>query len=263
MFTDLFNYIKSIACGSSDSEASDANNSNGSGKRGSSPSIMIEMRKAKKLITIEGNISSGKSYCVDKLREVYANDDSVAILLEPLTIWQSIKDEEGQDMITKFYGDIPKYSFAFQMMAYISRLVALKEALANPAVKVVITERSLLTDKNVFAKMLFEDKKMESVEHQIYLKWFDHFIQELPSHDIIYIRTDPEVAYKRLQQRARQGESASLEYLKQVHSAHEEWLSASDEATMIDGNVDKDSDYAAWTYVATYVKQIVDEQDKQ
>ena len=38
---------------------------------------------------------------------------------------------------------------------------------------IIITERSLHTDRMVFAKMLYESGLIEDVNYQIYLKWFD------------------------------------------------------------------------------------------
>ena len=41
----------------------------------------------------------------------------------------------------------------------------------------------------------------------------------------MYLRTSPEVVYKRMRQRARKEEDCiSLELLKQLHQIHEEWL---------------------------------------
>ena len=213
----------------------------------------VELTAKKKIISIEGNIASGKSTCVDSLREYFANNPRVKVLLEPLHIWQDIKDKEGVNMISKFYANIPKYSFAFQMMAYISRLTILREALRDPEVEVIITERSLLTDKFVFAKMLHDNGDMEDVEHQIYMKWFDGFFNELPRHDLFYIRTEPEVAHLRLQKRAREGEDVPLEYLQHIHQYHEEWLGDPSQVVIVDGNVDKNSDEAPATVMARHI----------
>lgn len=214
-----------------------------------------ELIAKKKIISIEGNIASGKSTCVDSLRDYFQNNPRVKFLLEPLHIWQDIKDKDGVNMISKFYANIPKYSFAFQIMAYISRLTILRDALRDPEVDVIITERCLLTDKYVFAKMLHDNGDMEDIEHQIYMKWFDSFFDELPRHDLFYIRTEPEVAHIRLKKRAREGENVALEYLQHIHRYHEEWLGNASKVVIVNGNADKDSDNSPVTIL---IKHIID-----
>ena len=49
------------------------------------------------------------------------------------------------------------------MMAYISRLKSLRVALKNDY-DIIITERSVMTDRNVFAKMLFDSHKLSKIE---------------------------------------------------------------------------------------------------
>ena len=34
--------------------------------------------------------------------------------------------------------------------------------------------------KNVFAKMLYDDKKIEMVNYDIYNRWFDEFVKKYP-----------------------------------------------------------------------------------
>lgn len=218
----------------------------------------IELKIKKKIISIEGNIASGKSTCVDALREYFVDNPRIKVLPEPLHIWQDIKDKNGIDMISKFYANIPKYSFAFQMMAYISRLTILRDALHDPEVEVIITERSLLTDKFVFAKMLHDNGDMEDVEHQIYMKWFDNFFKELPTHDLFYIRTEPEVAHLRLLQRARAGENVPIDYLRQIHQYHEDWLGDPSKVVLVDGNVDKQSGEAPATIMTQHILRYLD-----
>jgi deoxyadenosine/deoxycytidine kinase len=198
----------------------------------------VTKRKNKIIICIEGNISSGKSTTVNELKEMFKDNKRVCFLLEPLSIWESIRDNENNNMITKFYGNIKRYAFSFQMMAYISRLNILREALKDNDVEVIITERSLFTDKNVFAKMLFDDNMMEDVEHQIYMKWFDSFINDLPEAKMFYIRTEPDTAFKRLVKRNREGENVSIDYLSRVHKYHDDWLLNDSNVNIFDGNVD-------------------------
>lgn len=201
----------------------------------------------KKIVSIEGNIGSGKSTLVDRLQKYFAGSERVCFLQEPVDIWNTIQDKEGNTMITKFYSDTKKYSFAFQMMAYISRLSMLREAIKKDY-NVIVVERSMFTDKMVFAKMLYDDGKIEEVEYQIYNKWFDEFIQDLPPIDIVYVKTSPSVALERVEKRAREGESIPLAYLENCHNYHENWLKEESQTyrnkIVIQGDTDIEKDPA-------------------
>jgi deoxyadenosine/deoxycytidine kinase len=193
-------------------------------------------------ISIEGNIGSGKSTLLEYLRFKYQSNTSIIFLKEPVEEWETIKDENGKTMLEHFYADQTKYSFAFQMMAYISRLALLKETVDsikkknidlnlntnNNIIKkkyIIITERSLYTDKMVFAQMLFDSGKLEYLQFQIYLKWFDSFIKEYPVSKIIYVKTNPEICHYRISKRCRQGEDIiPLEYLDHCDTYHEKMV---------------------------------------
>ena len=71
------------------------------------------------IISIEGNIGSGKSTLLEELRLKYKDNSNIIFLKEPVEEWETIKDEKGITMLENFYADQAKYSFAFQMMAYI------------------------------------------------------------------------------------------------------------------------------------------------
>ena len=189
-----------------------------------------------KIISIEGNIGSGKSTLVEALRTNFANNKNICFLQEPVDIWNTIKDKKGNTMLSKFYGDTTKYAFAFQMMAYISRLSMLKEALKKNY-EVIVVERSMFTDKMVFAKMLYDDGLIEHDEYQIYNKWFDEFIDDNKLTGIIYVKAEPSVCNDRVKIRAREGEdSIPLDYLQKCHQYHEDWLSTIENKLVIEAN---------------------------
>jgi deoxyadenosine/deoxycytidine kinase len=134
------------------------------------------------IVSIEGNIGSGKSTLLNALKQQYQTNQTIVFLKEPVDEWDKIKDKDGNTMLKKFYADQDKYAFPFQMMAYISRLKILRDIIktvtADPQNHyVIITERSLFTDKLVFAKMLFESGKIEDVNYQIYLTKFILFVK--------------------------------------------------------------------------------------
>jgi len=158
---------------------------------------------------------------------------------EPVNIWESIKDSKGDSIIKKFYQDQEKYAFSFQMMAYISRLSQIKKIVDINPNAIIICERSVWTDKNVFAKMLFDDGKIEEVNFKIYNMWFDEFINQYRLNSIFYVKTDPEKCAERVNIRSREGENIPLAYLKKCHKYHEDWLSLTDRKVVtFDGNVE-------------------------
>ena len=198
-----------------------------------------------KIITIEGNIGSGKSTLLEYLKnELIISNQKVIFMKEPVDEWEDIKDSNGNTMLQKFYENQEKYSFPFQMMAYISRLKLLNETVEKYPNAIIISERSLYTDKYVFAKMLYETNKIEDVCYQIYCKWFDTFVKDYPISGIIYVKTDPEICHDRVAKRSRVGESnIPLDYLVSCHKYHNDMLDiekklVSKNQLLLDGNVD-------------------------
>jgi deoxyadenosine/deoxycytidine kinase len=196
------------------------------------------------IVSFDGNIGSGKSTLLQKIKDKYRDVPSYIFLKEPVDEWSLIKDKNNVTILEKFYAEQEKYSFAFQMMAYISRLNLLKNAVKgmDPDKKyVIITERTLNTDRFVFAKMLFETGKMEDVMYQVYLKWFDTFSTEFSVDKVVYIKTLPEVCCERVAKRCREGEEIiPLEYLQSCDKYHDEMIQNNNESEklVIDGNID-------------------------
>ena len=151
---------------------------------------------------------------------------NVLYLQEPVDTWTTVIDPvTNENIIEKYYSDQKKYSFSFQMVAYITRLSQIKEALKNaPENTIILTERCLHTDYNIFAKMLYDSGILEPIEYSIYCRWFYEFIGETDITGFIYLKTTPETCLQRINTRNRKGESVSLEYLQKCHNYHEKWL---------------------------------------
>jgi deoxyadenosine/deoxycytidine kinase len=204
------------------------------------------------IVSIDGNIGSGKTTGKAKLREYIMSlkrkneDDSIIFVDEPTSDWEQIKDESGVPILTNLYIDVKRFAFRFQMMAYITRLRKLRQALKTPNVRLIITERCLLTDAHVFAKMLYDSKKIEQDEYDIYMRWFDEFAKEVEPTCIIYFKASTEVCMNRIQKRNRPGESKiDFEYLEECNRYHDEWLNSVPSKIMIPTlilNADVDAD---------------------
>lgn len=180
------------------------------------------------LVSIEGNIGAGKSTILEHLESYMKNNGNHKILFlkEPLDIWEQFHDENGHTILEKFYKNQKRYAFTFQVMAYITRLSLLKNAIKeNPDVEIIIIERSLCADKNIFMNMLHDDGIVEPMEFSIYNKWYSEFIKDYRVDAVIYMDSDPETCANRINKRNRTGEDGiPINYLQKCKNYHSKWL---------------------------------------
>jgi deoxyadenosine/deoxycytidine kinase len=186
-----------------------------------------------KIFSIEGNIGSGKSTLIKNLKKLYP--DKFVYLAEPVDVWNEIKDTSGKTILENYYLDNKKYAFSFQMMAYISRLSQINKIKDG----IVLTERCLYTDREIFAKMLYDSGDISEIEYSIYLKWFDEF--SFPVNGYIYVQTTPETCSKRIEIRSRKGEIVPIDYLKNCNDYHEKWLKEKN-VLFVDGELEQNDE---------------------
>ncbi len=177
------------------------------------------------LISIEGNIGTGKTTLMRFIKETYKNNSKVIFIEEPVDLWIKLKSDDGENILEKFYKNKERWSYSFQMHAFITRS---KELINQSQDKVIIIERSVLTDRNVFAKMLYETGCISDIEWKLYDEWFNwlsgHFKCIMP--DIyVYIRADTNTSYHRMLKRCRKEEtSVDYDYINSVKLKHDDWL---------------------------------------
>ena len=180
----------------------------------------------KTIFFIEGNVSSGKTTVIETLRKI-----GYSVFEEPLETWQNEYLQDGRNILDLFYSDMPVWSFKFEMISMVTRYKQLLKALEDPS-DIIFIERSLLTDRYVFALNLYNSKIFSQLDWKIYCDLHDMFVglvnKQLSQHIIeyIYIQTHPEECFSRKTGRARAEEdSVAPAYFHQLHNRHEEWLS--------------------------------------
>jgi len=182
------------------------------------------------LISIEGNVGAGKSTLLKKLKEAHPEYNFVP---EPVDTWLEVKDEEDNHILKLFYGDFKRWSYTFQNFAFITRNLIMDECIKNKKESnIFITERCVFTDKNVFAKMLHDDKLMSDLESKIYNYWFDKYSKENNIDAYIYVTTDVDLSAERIKIRNRDGENIEKSYLTRLDKYHHDWLNQEDKPVL-------------------------------
>ena len=183
-----------------------------------------------RIVTIEGNIGAGKSTLLTALRE---HAEHVIFVNEPVDEWDTVRDEAGVTVLQNFYNNPSKFAFQFQVMAFTSRLALLRDAVnrakeiaqTNHTEVLVVSERSMLTDKHVFADMMYDMGHLDKIGYAIYTRWFSVFAEEFDVTDVVFLDVSPETCTARVATRARPGEDPiSLEYLTRCGAYHTKFI---------------------------------------
>ncbi|CAH0392434.1 unnamed protein product [Bemisia tabaci] len=168
-------------------------------------------------VFVEGNIGSGKSTFLS-----YFNDFAdIFVALEPVHLWQ---DVNGHNILELMYETPLLWSFAFQSLVQ-KTMLDIHTAKCSQPVKMM--ERSLQSGRHVFIENLYRQNVMASAEYTVLTSFYESMLKNFDVNGdlIIYLRSDPEVVYNRMRERGRTEENqVSLEYLKQIHQLHEDWL---------------------------------------
>mmetsp|Transcript_53874 Transcript_53874/g.127317 ORF Transcript_53874/g.127317 Transcript_53874/m.127317 type:complete len:320 (-) Transcript_53874:130-1089(-) len=190
-------------------------------------------------IALEGNIAAGKSTLLKLLEDEV---DYVAVP-EPLSKWQQVTDGDnsstcGGNLLEHFYREPKRWAYTFQTYAFLSRMKAQMESYEDVTggknregaekERVVFFERSVYSDRYIFAENCAETVMFNPVEWSIYQDWHGWLLDSFPSlhlDAIVYLRTTPETCMNRLKRRGRSEEDAiPLSYLDAIHKRHERWL---------------------------------------
>ena len=150
------------------------------------------------IISLDGNIGAGKSTLLQEIRNKLHD---VHIVDEPVSQWSALKNAKGKSLLELFYEDKNRWSYTFQNCALLTRLKNIQKAVENidttiSSPQVIITERSVLTDKHVFAEMLYDAGNIDPLEWELYESWFNGTGEE----------------------------SIDLEYLDALDKQHKKWI---------------------------------------
>lgn len=208
-----------------------------------------------KIISIEGNIGSGKSTCIQYLKQLYRNNTNVYFIDEPIDDWNKITDNNNKTIFECFYQDKNRYSFPFQLTTLVTRYKKLKETIElikkrNKQNKsriqnsIIITERCIFSDHCIFTKMLYDTGFITKMEYSIYMEYYNEFIKISQPIQYIFINTNIQTCLNRINKRLRSEEkSISHDYIHLCHNYYKSFIEhekiTNRKIHNIDGNINR------------------------
>jgi hypothetical protein len=116
------------------------------------------------LYVLEGDFGDGKNQLLAELKRSlhYVNGQKIVVLEEPVQ-----QCNNGQFEI--YYKNPKKYALVLQLLVLTARYNLLRKTLQENPNAVIIMERSMLSDLNVFTKMHWDNGNISSDEHYAYM----------------------------------------------------------------------------------------------
>ena len=177
------------------------------------------------MFIVEGNIGIGKSTFCQEIRKLAPEID---IALEPVTNWA--RADYGSSLLANFYADTPRWAYTLETLSMICRARDhIREQEEHNSSRLI--ERSIYSGYFCFAKNCYQQGNLSELEWAIYNQWADFLLKQSckPPHGFIYLQGTPEVCFERIAKRGRESEQdITLEYVRQIHDAHENFLVARD-----------------------------------
>ena len=165
----------------------------------------------RKFIAIAGNIGAGKSSLLEFLTGTY----DVAPFYEP---------NEANPYLADFYRDMRRWAFASQLFFLSNKFRIHQEA--DRAAGVVIQDRTIFEDAEIFATALHQMRKIDRRDWDTYWSFYQTILRSIRPPDLmIYLRCSIRTLRKRIRLRGRAMEQdIPLAYLKRLDRLYEQWI---------------------------------------
>jgi deoxyadenosine/deoxycytidine kinase len=157
------------------------------------------------IITIDGNIGSGKTSVLNYLHKTY----KIPIDLEPVESWNSY--------LSKLYDDKLDV-FKFQVRIWLDRCWIQEKSDKTT----VLMERSPYFIRNAFIQSAYDTDMISIHEYNILMDLHKKTDNIWTSNTYIYLKSNPENCFKRIKKRNRVSEKNITEdYINMLHDYHE------------------------------------------
>jgi len=196
------------------------------------PSAATAAKEKKPIVVVtDGVIAAGKSVLNAVLRRLLEEEfgETVVSVPEPVGKWK----KNGR--LKKFYGDPSRRGYQFQTCVFHDR-ISLVRSLRDENATVYLLERSIFTDV-LFMNMLLESGTIDATEHEDYMSLWKMWKELMPVRPQLFVYLRPSIGetLSRLQERARDGESAvTEEYQRKLQAEHDRFFCVLDEEGAVD-----------------------------
>jgi deoxyadenosine/deoxycytidine kinase len=162
------------------------------------------------IIALAGVMGSGKTTLAKALADVFG----AALLPEPTLGLQYLKD----------LADNPKRWAYETQLAFLSNKAAQIRQLFDRQ-RTVIVDRSMSEDVDVFARHWHDSGDIDERSFQTYSALAEHLQATLPAPDLLVVCScSKEVAFQRVEARARKDRLHTQEHVAAIHARYEQWL---------------------------------------
>ena len=165
----------------------------------------------RRFIAIAGNIGAGKSSLLEFLTASY----DVAPFYEP---------NDANPYLEDFYKDMRRWAFHSQLFFLSNKFRIHQQADRTPGV--VIQDRTIFEDAEIFATALHQMRKIDKRDWQTYWSFYQSILDAIQPPDLmIYLRCPVRTIRRRIKLRGRKMEQdIPLSYIKRLERLYEEWI---------------------------------------
>ncbi len=240
----------------------------------------LVQRNLKGMISIEGSIGAGKYTVLEHLRKNYPflSGSKLVYVPEPSDVWNAdtpIPERFARLLGSKrppvnnlalFYSDPARYAFQFQVFAFCTRtgtvMRAISDAMKHDEPFLVVTERSVLSDRDVFVDNLVREGKFPEEALAVYEMFWQMVAGPLVPYlkAFLYWTSRLRCATIDHPKGTRVREAIPIEYLQELQEAHERMFaeySDSIPVSRVDWSVDMRSE-SAFPVVESVFESMVD-----